>query len=165
SYSIEELGIKFDEDIINKIKINKQEPTEVIQILNNFFSNLCSKIKDQEIVEEIKKLMQSSNLNNFYNEIDLSIRQVQRETKKFTGLTPQTIQRILRFYKILDNLRTFDDINFSSLAQKLDFYDQSHLIKEFKYFSGINLKNFLFTKNEYLQFQSEEYCHHLLSNI
>ncbi|RXJ97497.1 hypothetical protein CRV00_01300 [Malaciobacter molluscorum] len=162
SYNINELNIKFDEKVIDKININKDEEDKIIDILDDFFSKLCSKIIDEKIVDDIKKLTLSSNLNKFYNEINLSNRQIQRETKKITGLTPRTIQRISRFYKILNNLKTFDDINYSTLAQKLDFYDQSHLIKEFKYFSGENIKNFLITSKNYLQFESEEYCHQIL---
>ena len=79
------------------------------------------------------------------------MRQIQRKVKESTGLTPRTIQRISRFHKIIENFRySSKNSNASVIAQNLEFFDQSHLIKDFKSFSGITPKLFLSNREKFL---------------
>ncbi|RXJ64548.1 hypothetical protein CRV06_00910 [Halarcobacter anaerophilus] len=158
-YSIDELCIKMDKSILETLYEKKDNNKETVNILNNYFSKLFYRLDENQFLNNIKNLCINSNLEEFYNNSRLSTRQIQRETKKFTGMTPRTIQRISRFYKILEQLKYSSNPNFATIAQNLDFYDQSHLIKDFKSFSGLNLKDFIQTNSNYLQFQSKEYCH------
>jgi AraC-like DNA-binding protein len=163
AYNIEELSIKIDDSLLEKLYEKKESCKETVNILNSYFSKYFNRMYRNDFIENIKHLTLTSNLDEFYSNSKLSNRQIQRETKKLTGLNPKTIQRISRFYKILEQIKSFETINLSNLAQELDFYDQSHLIKEFKSFSGINLTNFMQLSSNYLQYQSDEYCHKHLS--
>ncbi len=162
-YNVEELGLKIDNSLLERLYNSKNNYATTVNILNNYFLGYFNNYFNDNMINNIKNLMLNANLEEFYSNCTLSTRQVQREIKKITGQSPRTIQRISRFYKILDHVKSIDSLNFSVLAHELDFYDQSHLIKEFKSFSGINLTNFMQLSSNYLQYQSDEYCHKHLS--
>ncbi|MBI4472045.1 MAG: AraC family transcriptional regulator [Acidobacteria bacterium] len=64
----------------------------------------------------------------------LSERQIEREFKLVVGLTPKTFTRILRFQRVfeaMDNGSRWVDI-----ALECGYYDQSHLIADFRRFAG-----------------------------
>ena len=71
---------------------------------------------------------------------------------KFTGLNPRTIQKISRFNKILNNIKNCKSVNIALVYKNYDFYDQLHLLKEFKSFSGLSFKDFMTDNTKYLQF-------------
>lgn len=65
----------------------------------------------------------------------LSIRQLERTTRHYYGMPPKKLARkyrALRAAQLLSNGASLDDSGLS-----LVFYDQSHLIREIKYFTGL----------------------------
>ena len=65
------------------------------------------------------------------------------EFKKYVGLTPKYYQRILRFNDLLQKIRDKDVVTWTEVAQDCGFFDQSHFIKEFRHFSGMNPEEFI----------------------
>ena len=65
------------------------------------------------------------------------------EFKKFVGLTPKYYQRILRFNDLLQKIQHKDSVTWRDIAQDCGFFDQSHFIKEFRHFSGMNPEQFI----------------------
>lgn len=63
--------------------------------------------------------------------------------KKYVGLTPKYYQRMLRFNEILRQIYQSNKIEWAQVAYQLEYTDQSHFIKEFKHFSGINPHKFI----------------------
>lgn len=63
--------------------------------------------------------------------------------KKYVGLTPKYFQRVLRFNEILQKVQQKEKIRWSQIAYQCGYADQSHFIKEFKYFSGYNPQDFI----------------------
>ena len=63
--------------------------------------------------------------------------------KKYVGLTPKYYQRMLRFNEILRQIHQSKKIEWAQIAYQFEYTDQSHFIKEFKHFSGINPQKFI----------------------
>jgi len=63
--------------------------------------------------------------------------------KKYVGLTPKHLQRIIRFNSILQRIHQEEKIQWSDVAYECGFSDQSHFIKEFRHFSGFNPAEFI----------------------
>lgn len=63
--------------------------------------------------------------------------------KKRIGLTPKVYQRIMRFNSILRMIQNEDRITWADIAYSCGYADQSHFIKEFKFFSGFNPREFI----------------------
>lgn len=66
----------------------------------------------------------------------LSERQFRRRCLDETGLTPKTLDRVLRFRRALKLLRTAPHLGWASIAAECGYYDQSHLIRDFRKFAG-----------------------------
>ncbi|KQS33319.1 helix-turn-helix domain-containing protein [Dyadobacter sp. Leaf189] len=66
---------------------------------------------------------------------NLSIRQLERKFKTFSGFSPKLFSRIVRFHTAMN---AYGDRNKSltEIAYEAGYYDQSHFIHEFKAFSG-----------------------------
>lgn len=76
----------------------------------------------------------------------VSERSIQLRFKKYTGYSPKELVRFLRFKMLLTQLFPSADIeriNWIDLVVKYGYHDQSHLIKDFKYFTGVSPKKFL----------------------
>lgn len=152
AYSIEELSINIDANILEQIHINRENKGKIVDILNAYFFKLFYNFQESSFLLNIKNLYLNCELDEFFDNSKLSIRQIQRNMNKFTGLNPRTIQRISRFNKILNNIKNCKSGNMSLVYKNYDFYDQSHLLKEFKSFSGLSCKEFMTDNTKYLQF-------------
>jgi len=63
--------------------------------------------------------------------------------KKYIGITPKYYQRIHRFNELLQMVHKSEEIEWSQVAYQFEYSDQSHFIKEFKHFSGLNPEKFI----------------------
>ena len=69
-------------------------------------------------------------------QVCLCQRHFERRFKHATGYTPKEYTRIVRFRRTMDVLRQVTRDNLFSVAIDCGYYDQSHLVKEFKRLSG-----------------------------
>jgi len=103
------------------------------------------KTPSTELLTIIEKLQTESVVN--YGRIIEDYSKTQKhlidQFKKYVGLTPKYFQRILRFNEILQQIHKSKKIEWSQVAYQCEYADQSHFIKEFKHFSGINPQKFI----------------------
>lgn len=81
---------------------------------------------------------------------NLSERAIQKKFKKFTGYSPKELVRFLRFKKVIAYLveRPNTKIDWFEIIVTYGYHDQSHLNKDFKYFTGVAPQQFLKMANE-----------------
>lgn len=63
--------------------------------------------------------------------------------KKYVGLSPKALQRVLRFAEVLSLIQEEKSIQWAQISLDCGYYDQSHFIKDFLHFSGYNPQAFL----------------------
>ncbi len=68
----------------------------------------------------------------------LSLRQFERNCKKRLGMNPKTYARILRFSKAYRLHEAFPHLSWTEIAYRAGYYDQMHMIRDFKQFAGVN---------------------------
>lgn len=80
----------------------------------------------------------------------LTERTIQLRFKKYTGYSPKELVRFLRFKQVLAFVlaNSKDKINWLDVTVEFGYHDQSHLIKDFKYFMGVSPKQFIKLNNE-----------------
>ncbi|MCB0656973.1 MAG: AraC family transcriptional regulator [Saprospiraceae bacterium] len=66
-----------------------------------------------------------------------------QQFKKYGGLTPKIFHRILRFNKLLENINLKESIVWSDISYETGYADQSHFIKDFNAFCGINPTSYI----------------------
>lgn len=68
---------------------------------------------------------------------------------RFVGLKPKLCERIGKFQGVLHSIHQDQCIDWAHLAVSCGYYDQSHFIKEFKAFSGLNPSSYIVDRGEY----------------
>ena len=84
-----------------------------------------------------------TNISELSETACLSSKQFNRIFLDYVGATPKEFLRIVRMQRALFKVQRNPSISFAQLAYECGFSDQSHMIKEFKLFSG-------YTPTEYL---------------
>lgn len=67
----------------------------------------------------------------------LSLRQFERVSKERIGLPPKLFARIIRFSKAYRIRESSPDISWTKIAYECNYFDQMHLIRDFKQFAGV----------------------------
>ena len=90
--------------------------------------------------------------------VGLSQRRFIRVFAAEVGLTPKLYGRVRRFQRALALVRGVPAPDWAQLAVECGYFDQSHLIRDFRAFAGL-------TPEEYLRHRSEQVLHnHVLRN-
>jgi methylphosphotriester-DNA--protein-cysteine methyltransferase len=126
--------------------LSKTNFLDRIQILSNFF---LENLKNQRFGDpmvlnaalQIKNSNNNVNVKNLAKNYCLSQKQFERRFKVGTGFNPKLYARIIRFEKLMKNHATFK--NFTQAAYSTGYYDQSHLIRDFKDFTGYDPYQFI----------------------
>jgi AraC-like DNA-binding protein len=77
------------------------------------------------------------------SDVGLSPRRFISVFSSHVGLTPKIFQRVSRFQRVVQSCRLEDDVNWMVLALEHGYYDQAHLVHDFKAFSGLTPTAFL----------------------
>jgi len=94
-------------------------------------------------------VMQTSTFRTSVTELcerlGLSNRHLIEQFRRVVGLPPKAVSRIQRFNAVVEATmgRPPGDVVWSRLAYRFGFSDQSHLVREFKHFSGVTPTEFL----------------------
>lgn len=75
----------------------------------------------------------------------VSERAIQLRFKKYVGYSPKELVRFLRFKQVVAHLlgHPATKVNWFDLIVQFGYHDQSHLIKDFKHFTGITPQQFI----------------------
>jgi len=89
------------------------------------------------------------------NEISISRRQLEKKFKTYVGISPKLLARIIRFQHVVKIIAKNGSYDWPSIIFEYDYYDQSHLIKDFETLSGQNPSNY-FKERHFLAENSEK---------
>lgn len=67
---------------------------------------------------------------------NMSLRNFGRRFKEQTGLSPKFYCRLLRFNQAVNKKLQYPGSNWTSIAHELGYFDQAHLVKDFRDFAG-----------------------------
>lgn len=145
--SIEDLGDKSLSELEDRI-LNASTDEEAIGLIEQF---LLSRLYDFDSynhrrMQQVLKVIDNKNQSTVSSLSDvacLSYKQFSRVFAEYIGATPKEFTRIVRFQRALFMMQNNPSIDLMDVILTCGFYDQPHMIKEFKTFSG-------YTPNEYL---------------
>jgi len=127
-------------------------PESLIQTFEDFFLNRMKKFRKHSLnVEKAVAMIRSHkgriSVEALANSLKISIRHLERKFIKRIGIPPKQLCRIFRIKNVLidSKISRYDS---ASLAIESGYFDQSHFIREFKYFTGYSPMTYL--KREYL---------------
>ncbi len=120
-----------------------------IEVLENFLTRIFKNTRRKKIMHSEKFLDTILSTNGKYKICEISkrekvsMRSIQRIFSEEIGLSPKEFSRIIRFRKMVENLYKSPEINLYDLAYNFNYTDPSHLLKDFKYFTGLTPANFI----------------------
>jgi AraC-like DNA-binding protein len=76
-------------------------------------------------------------IDDLADRVGLGERKLERVFHELVGVSPKVFARIVRFRALVDALRTDRAPRWAELAARLGYYDQAHLIREVRAFSGL----------------------------
>ena len=139
-------------------KINEAlSPEECVAIVESELGKLLSaNRKFDEIVEGASQMITAgrglASIDDVSRTLSVSARRLERRFQDRFGLTPKFFSRIVRFQNLLGVLREERKENLLGTALSFGYYDQAHLIHEFKEFSGKSPAAFFADEYQFAQF-------------
>lgn len=103
-----------------------------------FFKNnqLGSDKNLQRIVNHVVNYSGTPNLDLLSVQANMSSRNLERLFTNKVGISPKHLACVIRFNRALSLKRLNPTLNWTSIATECDYFDQMHMIREFKNLSG-----------------------------
>lgn len=147
SVSITDLSDKSYNELQNNV-LNVPDNTSAIRLIEQFLIKRLSNAENNYNYKRMTAVIKAINnktysINSLAETACLSYKQFNRLFTQYIGTNPKEYTRIIRFQRALNILETKKISNLTQLSYESGFSDQSHLIREFKTFSGYTPKEFL----------------------
>ncbi|SRX73746.1 helix-turn-helix domain-containing protein [Aequorivita antarctica] len=127
---------------INEQLQNTPNIEEGKNIVEKFLLNQVTKLKGVLPVDAALRLLMTHNGNMPIEKTAsvscLSIKQFERKCKERIGMNPKLFARILKFSKAYRLHESCPELNWTQIAYEAGYYDQMHMIRDFKTFAGVN---------------------------
>lgn len=132
------------EQLLNAPTLNQQ-----IELLESFLLRKLTAFQKKNtkfqvvnhVIAEMRGEDFCDDIQNVAFKYGISSRYLQKLFLEFTGLTPKLFNKITRFQKSL-LLRNNNDQSLTSIAYQSGYFDQSHFIRDFKFFTGVSPSSF-----------------------
>jgi len=110
-----------------------------VQILDRFFLKRLyanrGRMSNDDVVNAVKLIIAArgkKRIHEVSKELMISTRTLQRQFVNRIGLSPKEFSNVVRFRNALDKIISANSIDWQDLVRSCGYYDQSHLIDEFK---------------------------------
>ena len=118
-----------------------QSKKEKVQLLEDYLLRILERPKygEEAIIESANKIFESkgqTNITELLDKVPMSRRNFERKFLEEVGVSPKTYAKIRRFGYTCSLMAGNRDVNLMDVLCEGGYYDQSHFIKDFKYFSG-----------------------------
>jgi len=123
-------------------KLNETlNPKELVIIVENFLISKLEKIRPADsfdfAMQELVKRDGNIGIDEVANMSCLSYRQFERKCIEKIGIPPKLYARIARFSKAYRLKEANPTLSWTGLAHFCGYYDQMHMIRDFKEFTGV----------------------------
>ena len=145
---------KYTKELEAKL-IETPEPEDKFKILLEWLMELFKKSEEKNgmMIDAVCKIYNSqgksgimdvsSNSYNYYKKI-------QRSFREAIGISPKLYARMVRFESLHNSIIKCDKIDWLEIVTKYNFYDQSHLTKEFQFFTSHSPQEFVRKKERFI---------------
>lgn len=96
-----------------------------------------------KLVLEAADRLISAHVNAVASDLGVSERHLRRVFHETIGVSPKAFARLMRFRRALRAARSDDQARWASIAADAGYYDQAHLIAEFRAITGSTPRSFL----------------------
>lgn len=113
----------------------------MISTCNIFFTGILHRVRTDHLyidnaIERIILQRGAVLINDICRDMDINERTFRRRFLETTGISPKKFINIQRFHYILQLMKSPSSVDWQDIIYKCGYFDQMHLIKEFKKFCG-----------------------------
>ena len=90
------------------------------------------------------------------DEIGISHKHLLREFDRCVGLAPKLFARLCAFQRVIQSVGHKPSVDWAATAATCGYYDQAHLIREFRAFSGLTPTEYLTRRGPFLNYLAVE---------
>ena len=137
SAPLEELWSRRARELARRLDDAKSIRDAMRCLLSNMPAPVSAPNPVQQAIQALTAANGSADLDNTARQANLSQRQFRRRCLEESGLTPKHLCRVLRFRHACRVARESERLNWSELALETEYFDQSHLIRDFREFTGL----------------------------
>lgn len=128
------------EDLSSAV-LSTADEEERIEIANSFFRNRLSKPDESieladRLVTRILNEPEIGTVDDLVELTGIGKRSLQRTFNEYVGVSPKWVIRRYRLHELIEKLNSGDKLDWAQLALELGYFDQAHLINDFKLFIG-----------------------------
>jgi len=142
------LNKKIEQEILPQLT-NEQSFYNRIRIVERYFYDLLKEEHNRfdfarinHVINIIRKTHGKISIENLASESCLSRKQFERKFLELIGLTPKKYLKTIRLQHALYMKSRNEKMNMTDLAYELGYFDQAHLINEFKLLTGFTPKHY-----------------------
>lgn len=139
------LGAKLD--ALEEKIFESQSIHSKVNLVERFFIQLLSKEPNYHLARISNSIQEISTndkmrVEHLASNANLSRKQYERNFTSTVGITPKQFMRVIRFQRALFIRQNNTKLNLTQLAHEAGYYDQSHMVAEFKQLSGYSPKQY-----------------------
>jgi AraC-like DNA-binding protein len=147
-----------DTDLGEEVKLLHEHMDEVndpftqAQLLNEYLLPRIKKIEAPQpfidwILHQLYPHPELQHIGQLQHHINISDRHLRRLFKEYTGLTAQAFIKLIRFYRAYFMLLSGKYISLTQIAYDAGYFDQSHMIRDFKSIMRSNPSTYIKQQN------------------
>jgi AraC-like DNA-binding protein len=95
------------------------------------------------LVQSAARRLESRNVASVAEDLGISERHLRRVFREVVGLSPKAFFKLMRFERALKAAKDGRDLSWSDIAVDAGYYDQAHLIADFRSIAGATPREFL----------------------
>jgi len=129
-------------------------PAEVKSKLDLFFKERCTGLSPDPILPALDLIFSANgrlSIADMVKASGINERKLERLFKTHVGLGPKYYARIIRFNYIFKLIKS-KNTNWSDIVFQAGYYDQSHFIRDFKTFTGVDPSSYYFDEKDMANF-------------
>jgi transcriptional regulator GlxA family with amidase domain len=156
---LELLETLFDKSFYEAIP-EKKSVEDMLIHTNNYLVNQLPRIfcLDKRIIRAVDLISHTKgqlNITDLASEVCLCQRHFERQFKSAIGISPKTFAKIFRFKHVLQCLGNNPHKSLLTIAEEFGYYNHTHLINDFKTFSGDTPTDFRQKKSIFYTYGAE----------
>ena len=134
----------FDKEIpfVNEQLCEATSYLQMIEIIEAFLLKKLRPLHDESSIDSVlHKIIASGGLmpmDDIKAQSGVSVRQLERLFQQRTGMSPKFFVRLTRFSKAWILKENNPQLRWTNIAYTCGYFDQMHLIRDFKEFAGVN---------------------------
>ncbi|OYU54119.1 MAG: AraC family transcriptional regulator [Chitinophagaceae bacterium BSSC1] len=117
-----------------------QMVNQIEEALLKFSKRLKEKLPIDQVLQNMLHAGGLMSMDKAASDACLSIRQFERQFKQRIGLSPKFYSRLIRFSNAWILKENQPNITWTAIAHQTGYFDQMHLIRDFKEFAAVNPK-------------------------